>query len=544
MVTDVLDRGRESFARQAWADAYAQLAAADREAPLQPDDLERLATAAYLVGRDTACADTWARAHHEFKSRGEVERASRCAFWLAFGLLDRGEIARGNGWIARARRLLDAGRHDCVEQGYLLFPAALQRMGEGEYQTAYTTFTQAAEIGDRFGDPDLVTLARHGQGRALIRLGETAKGMALLDEIMVAVAAGEVSPIVVGDVYCGVISACQEIFDLRRAQEWTAALSHWCAAQPDLVPYRGQCQVRRAEIMQFHGAWPDAMDEAQRACERLSQPPGQPGAGAAFYQQAELHRLRGEFANAEAAYREASRRGRSPQPGLAQLRLAQGQVAAAVAAIRQALDEAQERRARSRLLPALVEIAMAANDVSAARAAADELSQIAADLDAPFLRAVSAHATGAVLLVEGNARTALAALRSAWTVWCELEAPHEAARTRVLIGAACRTLGDPDTGMMELDAARQVFQQLGAVPDLARVKALSRAAAPKAAAGLTAREVQVLGLVATGKTNRAIAGELAITEKTVARHVSNILTKLALPTRAAATAYAFRHNLL
>ncbi len=544
MVTDTLDRGRESFAGQAWADAYAQLLAADRQAPLQPEDLERLATAAYLVGKDADCADIWARAHHGFQGRGEVERAARCAFWLAFGLFDRGETARGGGWIARARRLLDARPQDCVEQGYLLFPTALQCIGQGDYTTAYTTFTQAAEIGERFGDPDLVTLARHGQGRSLIRLGQTANGIALLDEIMVAVTTGEVSPIVVGDVYCGVISACQEIFDLRRAQEWTAALSHWCAAQPDLVPYRGQCLVRRAEIMQLHGAWPDAMDEARRACERLSHPPGQPGVGAAFYQQAELHRLRGEFARAEEAYREASRRGRSPQPGLAQLRLAQGQVAAAAAAIRQALDEAQERRTRSRMLPALVEIAIVANDVPTARAAADELSQIAADLDAPFLRAVSAHATGAVLLVEGDARAALTALRRGWTVWCELEAPYEAARVCVLMGLACRALGDDDTGRMELDAARQVFQRLGAVPDLARVKELSRAAAPQAAAGLTAREVQVLGLVATGKTNRAIAGELAISEKTVARHVSNIFAKLGLSTRAAATAYAYRHDLL
>ncbi|MGH7528498.1 MAG: DNA-binding response regulator, partial [Gemmatimonadales bacterium] len=492
MVTDALDRARESFDRQAWADAYAQLSTADREAPLQPEDLERLATAAHLVGKDADCADIWARAHHGFQGRGEVERAARCAFWLAFGLFDRGEVARGGGWIARARRLLDAGRQDCVEQGYLLFPAALQSIGEGDYTNAYATFTQAAEIGDRFGDPDLVTLARHGQGRSLIRLGETAKGMALLDEIMVGVTTGEVSPIVVGDVYCGVISACQEIFDLRRAQEWTAALSHWCEDQPDLVPYRGQCLVRRAEIMLLRGAWQDAMDEARRACERLSHPPGQPGLGAAFYQQAELHRLRGEFAGAEAAYREASRWGRNPQPGLAQLRLAQGQIEAAAAAIRQALDEAREPRTRSRLLPAHVEIAISAGDVPAARAAADELSRIAADLDAPFLRAVSAHATGAVLLVEGDARAALATLRRGWTVWCELEAPYEAARTRLLIGEACRALGDADTGTLELDAARQAFQRLGAVTDLARAKTLAPPpGARRPPAGLTAREIQV-----------------------------------------------------
>ncbi|MBA3318118.1 MAG: helix-turn-helix transcriptional regulator [Gemmatimonadales bacterium] len=542
-MADALERGRESFGGQAWGDAYTRLSAADREAPLAPEDLERLATAAYMVGRDTDSADLWARAHHEHRNRGDAERAVRCAFWLALGLFDRGEMARGAGWIARARRLLDAARPDCVEQGYLLFPTALEAIAGGDNETAYTTFTQAAEIGDRFGDPDLVTLARHGQGRALIRLGMTAAGIALLDEIMVSVAGGEVSPIVVGDVYCGVISACQEVFDLRRAREWTAALSHWCASQPDLVPYRGQCLVRRAEIMQSHGSWSDATIEARRACERLSDPPGQPGLGAAFYQLAELHRLRGEFAEAEEAYGQASRWGRKSQPGLAQLRLARGQAAAAAAAIRQALEEAHERRSRPRVLAACIDILLAVDDVAAARAAAEELADIAADLDVPFLHAVSAHATGAVLLAEGDARAATAALRRAWASWCELESPYEAARVRLLLGLACRKLGDDDGGKLELDAARQDFRRLGAAPDLARLEELSRGSASKAAGGLTAREVQVLGLVATGKTNRAIAHHLGISEKTVARHVSNIFTKLGLSSRSAATAYAYQNDL-
>jgi DNA-binding NarL/FixJ family response regulator len=536
-------RGREAFDRRAWADAFAELSAADRAAALEPDELEQLATAAYLVGRDEDSVAVWERAHHELLGRGEVERAARCAGWLIFVLLNGGEFARAGGWLARARRLVEDRGQDCAERGHLLVPVALQRAVEGDWAGAHEIAGQAAEIGDRFGDIDLVTMARNFQGRALIAQGKTVEGMTLLDEMMVAVMADEVSEMVAGSVYCSVIEACQEVFDLRRAQQWTAALTHWCDSQPDLVPFSGHCLVHRAEIMQLHGAWPDALDAARGACERLLRR-AQPAVGAAFYQQAELHRLRGELARAEEAYQEASRWGREPQPGLARLRLAQGQVAAAEAAIRRVVDAAEGPVARSRMLPALVEIVLAAGDVAAARAAADELADIAADLDAPLLRALADQAWGAVLLGEGDARSALAALRQAWTAWQELEVPYEAARVRVLIGLGCRRLGDDEGAEMELDAACWAFGQLGAAPDLARAQALSRKARIKPAGGLTARELEVLRLVATGKTNRSIAADLFLSEKTVARHVSNIFTKLGLSSRSAATAYAYEHDLV
>jgi DNA-binding CsgD family transcriptional regulator len=540
-----LEGGRASFERQAWGEAYSRLSAVDRDSPLDPDDLSLLSMAAYLTGRDAESAAVLERAHLGYLRGGETTQAVRCAVWLATLLLLRGDTARGSGWNARAQRLIDEEQLDCVEQGFLRMPIGFRSILEGDFAAAYAAFHQAVEIAERFGDVDLLAMSRQALGRAMIGLGDIANGLALLDEVMVSVAAGEVSPIASGMVYCSVIEACHEVFDLRRAHEWTAALSDWCAAQPDLVPFRGLCLVHRAQVLQVHGRWPDAMDEVRQARERLSNPSDHPALGPALYELAELHRLRGEFAPAEEAYRQASQWGQSPQPGLAQLRLAQGRVDIADAAIRQAAAEAGDRLSRARVLAAFVEIVLAAGDVDGASAAAGELAQLAADIDAPLLRAIAAHARGAVLLAGGDAAAALIVLREACATWGALEAPYDNARSRVLLGLARQQLGDEDTAQVELAAARQVFQQLGAGPDVARLDGLTHRRPRRAAAGgLSPREVEVLCLVATGKTNHGIAAELFLSEKTVARHVSNIFAKLGVSSRSAATAYAYEHDLI
>jgi tetratricopeptide (TPR) repeat protein len=418
-MTDVqaLGRARTSFERKAWRESYRLFEAIDREVPLEPEDLERLATAAYLTGRDAESEALRARAHQACLDRGDHVGAARSASWLAFGLLQRGAIAPASGWFARAERILDEAHLDCVVRGYLLIPSAIQRIMQGDPAAGHAAFAQADEIARRFGDRDLASLACTGRGRALIRLGSLTEGVALLDEAMVAVIAGDVTPTLAGDIYCIVLEACQETFDLRRAYEWTMSLGEWCAAQPDLVRYRGECLLHRAEVMQLRGKWHDAAQDALGACDLLA---SRPGAGAAFYRVGEIHRLRGEFAEAEAAYTRANEGGKRPQPGLSLLRLAQGQIDAAAASIRGVLLDTGVRATRARMLAAAVEILLATEDLENARAAAAELAELASTIGAPLLHAASAHATGAVRLAEGEIAGASTSLREAWEIWRDL----------------------------------------------------------------------------------------------------------------------------
>ena len=537
-----LTRARDAYDRHAWAEAYDGLTAADALHPLGPEDLERLGISAHLTGRAEESAAIGARAHLEAVRAGQVELAISVAISLGLSMMQRGEMAQAGGWLARAARLIEESGYDGPQCGRLLIPEGLRSLMSGDPATAFGLFERVAVIAERFDDRDLATMGRLGRGQSLIAMNETERGVALLDEAMNSVIAGETSPIVSGVVYCAVIEACHQLFDVRRAQEWTAALTRWLDAEPELVPFRGNCLNYRAELLRLHGAWQDATAEAQRARDWMSRPPPEPGVGEAIYQLAELDRLRGADGAAEAGYREASTWGRHPEPGLPLLRLAQGEIDVAAASIRRALAEASDDLARAPLLEPAVEIALAGGDLGAARDAADRLAAMAGSVGAPLLRAMAARTEGTVRLAEGDIHGALAILRRAWEAWRDLDAPYEAARVRALTARACRELGDLDGAALETEAARQVFERLGAVTDLVRL--LRGADADALPRGLSAREAEVLRLVATGLTNRAIAESLTISERTVDRHVSNIYTKLDVSTRAAATAFAYEHDLV
>ena len=540
-----LEKAREQYGRRAWTRAFASLTAADRVSGLGPEDLERLAMSSYLIGRDDDYLDALDRAHHAFLAAGDKLRAVRCAFWLGLRLMFRGETGRSTGWLARAERLIEAENGGCVERGYLLLCPATESLRAGDLASAYASATTALQIADRGGDCDLRTCALHLQGCVLLQQGQIARGLALLDEVMLAVTAGTLSPIVTGLMYCSVIDACQRVFAAGRAREWTLALSRWCDEQSEMVAFTGICLAHRTQVLRLHGAWDEALAAARRIFEPGAKIADGSAAAIACYEAGEIHRLRGELAAAEDAYRNASRHGREPQPGLGLLRLAQGRAPVAVAAIRRMTGATAGESERLELLPAYVEIMIAAGDVAAAHEACDELDTIAARLTTEVVTATAAQARGTLELAEHDAYAALTSLRRALAVWQAIDAPYAAGRARVSLALACGALGDEDGAALELDAARALFERLGARPDVEAVEKIRQQQASGATAhGLTPRELEVLQLLATGKTNRQIAAALALSEKTIDRHVSNILAKLCVPSRAAATSYAYRNRLL
>jgi DNA-binding CsgD family transcriptional regulator len=539
-----LQRGRERFAQKAWADAFEAFEQADGVEPLRMDDLWLYSWSAALSGRDQLGLSLLERIYHA-RCEADALAAARAAFWLGFRLVHMGEVSRGQGWLGRAERCLERVAEPGALAGYLLLPKIRAHFGAGAFAEAFALALRAGELGDRFGDVDLSAFARNLQGRILIRQGRLAEGLELHDEAMLAATGGELSPVITGLVYCAAIDSCQAVLELERVREWTDSLQKWCDAQPQLSSFTGACMVCRAEIMEVGGQWPDALEEARRAAARFLESLGPIAAAEALYRQAEIHRLRGELDAAEARYLDASQSGRDPQPGLSLLRLAQGRAEAAAQALRRALAASSQPVARAKLLPAAVEVFLANDAVAEARSAATELSVIADGFGTDLARALATRARGMVELAEGDAAAAATSLGQAFAALQRLGAPYLAAQARVQLACAYQVLGDHEGASLEGQAARGMFERLGAALDVRAIDALAaKASEAPSTGGLSARELEVLRLVASGKTNKLIARELCLSEKTVDRHVSNILAKLNVPTRAGATAFAYENKLI
>jgi DNA-binding CsgD family transcriptional regulator len=539
-VVEDLARARQAFERREWITAYDALSGVG-DVSMPAEDFTRLATTAYLLGRRNDCIQALQRAYSAHAAAGATPAAVGCAVRLATVLLTSGEGAVAGGWVARAQRMLADVDGDVVERGQVLVPVMLRHIMDMEYEKAHELVLEITDYGRRFEDPDLLATGLNAQGRLSLYAGRVPDGLALLDEAMIGISTGEVSPIVAGETYCSLVEACQEVSDFGRAAEWTAALTTWIEAQPGLVAFTGQCAVHRGQIMRVRGAFREAVEEFELAVERYERLGTPAPAGLAMSECGGVLRVLGDLAAAEAAYGRSIGYGHDPQPGLALLWLARGRTADALAAIRRLLAEPRDPVHRSQLLPAAVEILVAAGAVDEAEVAGQELTSVAESFGCPGPRAMAHYACGSVLLAAGQPAAALPELRAAKLDWQRLEAPYETARCRVLIGGALRALGDARSAHAELDEARRVFRELGTPAEDPEAARLRGPAAPR---GLTDREVEVLRLVATGRTNPEIAADLFLSEKTVARHLSNIFTKLDVPTRTAAAAFAFEHGLV
>ncbi|MFF0340314.1 LuxR C-terminal-related transcriptional regulator [Kribbella sp. NPDC004875] len=540
-IVDDLQRARSAFEQRDWATAYDRLTELDGEPGLGPDELQTLATAAFLLGDTDACIRALQRGYRSRIDAADVLGAVRFAFWLALVLNMRGEAAIGNGWSARAQRLLADQPGDVVERGYLRIHDFFRHVDDGDFPGAVAVGDEIVTIARRHADPDLLAQGLVCKGRLLIYSGRVPEGLALLDEAMVGVAAGELSPIFAGTVYCAMIEGCQEVLDFARASAWTVALTRWCDTQPDLVPFTGQCAVHRGQILRLHAAYPEALAEFEDACRRYAAAGADTAAGLALGERGDVLRIRGDYAVAEASYDRATEYGYEAQPGRALLMVARGRTAGAVAAIRRLLVETAGPVHRSRMLAGAVEVLLAGDEQSEAQAAADELSAIAGEFGCAGLRASAAYCSALVALAADDPDQALRQGRTAAQLWGELRAPYEVARAKVVVGRAVRLLGDEESATAELTAAGRMFDELGAVPARRDVERLAGRAVT---GGLTGRELDVLRLVAGGNSNAEIAERLVLSDKTVARHLTNIFAKLGVASRTAAVAYAHEHDLL
>ena len=465
---------RNAAERHSWREAYDAYTGSD-DSGLTPDDQEQFADAAWWTGKIDEAIGLRERSYAGFSAAGDRLGAARLALTLSWDHLNRGAFAVSRGWFANAERLLE-GQPEAREHGFLALSRGITTLfAEGNIEGALPELERAHDIAARTGDRDTQVLALVGKGRAFVQRGDVEQGLAILDEASTSAVSGELRPYATGLVYCATITSCQHVGDYRRAAEWTEAASRWCE-QEDMNGFPGACRIHRAEIMRLRGDWPEAEKTALAACEEVHDFDRLVTAGG-YYEIGEIRRRRGDFAVAEEAFRTANELGRSPQPGLALLQLAQGKVDSAVAGVTRRLAEMDEPLERVRMLPALAEIALAAGDLDTARSAAAELQQIVdsykiGDRRAPAFDATVNLTLGQIELARQDWDDASRDLRRARDEWQEIGAPYETAQARMLLGIAFRHQGDEHAATLELQAAQTTFERLGAKLDEERAKEL------------------------------------------------------------------------
>lgn len=541
--TETIHAARAAYRRSAWADATELFLRADAEAALDAPDLEALVWAAGIAAHDAEMLAALERLYAHYEVNCDHENCARAAFWCGLRNTMIGEVGLGSGWLQRADKHAKETPPDCVQRGYLILPQVFMQRSKGNYDAAVAAAAKALTFGETAGDDDLIALAGSLKGGILFRLGRIDDGYAPIDEAMLLANAGRLSPIISGVVYCEIVGSCCRVLEMGRAREWTAILDAWCKRNPQARAFNGVCQVHRAEVLQLEGNWAEAYAEAERAGEGLNGTTEQTAMATAAYRRAEILRLRGRFDEAEAEYRLAGEIALDPQPGLALLRLVQRKEDEASAMIRRAIETAPDMPRKTALLPAGIEICVGCGDLDACDALCTELSEIAERFGTEILGRVADQGYGMLALARGEAASAVAALARARRFWSEFGAPYLVARLRVDIARGCMELGDTDSAAMELEVAEKIFRDLGAEPDLERLRSI-RGDRSAGKGDLTAREREVLALLAEGRSNREIAADLGLSPKTVNRHVENIFDKLGVSSRAAAVAKGLKGGII
>jgi len=538
--TDRLGPARQALGRHDWDGAFEAARRADVSSPeLEADRSDLMADAAWWLGRLDDCIEARERAYRLYEELGNSRRAGQCAIWLYEHHAFKAAPAMAGAWLRRARRAL-ASDPECVEHGALLLREAEAAHGSGDLDAAFTLATAVVALGRTLRSADLEAEALQTVGRILVDRGAIAEGFGHLDEAMLLAVEGRLGPYATGKVYCSLISACEEVGDFDRAAEWTETSMKWATGHPFAI-FPGICRIHRAVVLKRRGSLAEAEREAERACQELL---GShlANSAAAYAEVGDIRRRLGQLDRAEEAFARSQELAGQPCGGLALLRLAQGRVDVARTIINGCARAVRNPLGRAGVLPVYVHITIAAGDLPEARTALEELDGIAAAFPTPVLRATAASTRGRLELAEGDAAAAVATLQDALERWVALEVPYEIATVQTLLGQALRLNGDRDGAAEAFAAATRLFDQIGAHLDAEQSSGgPTRSPLP---AGLTEREAEVLRLIATGLTNNEIAAALYLSTKTVSRHLSNIFTKIGVTSRAAATAFAFEHQLV